>query len=474
MKGIIGRYEEQKTIQTLLTSKRSEFLALYGRRRVGKTFLVREYFQNRFAFYLTGIANANTDQQLLNFDLQLQRLTGLELQRSANWIEAFYKLRTYLSQQNPAEKQVLFFDELPWLDTNGSDFIQGLEHFWNNWADGQKNIFLIVCGSAASWMISNLIHTTGGLHNRLTNQMKIQPFTLKETADFFQNKAYQFTQHQVVLLYMTMGGIPYYLEQVPSEKSAAQAIQHLFFDKNAKLQSEFNQLYRALFRKHEIYEKVVEILSSKALGFTRTELVQKGQLQSGGTLSKVLFELEESGFITSYPSLDNKAKNTVYRLSDFYTAFYFQFLKNYRASDDSYWLNIQNQPVFNAWKGIAFEQVCLSHVPQIKKALGISGVLSKQGAWIGAANDQKAQVDLLIDRQDQVINLCECKFSNDDFTIDKDYAAQLRRKMEVFRTATKTKKAVWLTFITTYGLQTNAYSNELVQKSIAADALFES
>lgn len=474
MKGIIGRNEEQKTIQKLLTSKRSEFLALYGRRRVGKTFLIREYFQNKFTFYLTGIANANTNQQLLNFDLQLQRLTGLELQRSANWIEAFYKLRTYLSQQNPAEKQVLFFDELPWLDTNGSDFIQGLEHFWNNWADGQKNIVLIVCGSAASWMISNLIHTTGGLHNRLTHQMKIQPFTLNETADFFQNKGCQFTQQQVILLYMTLGGIPYYLEQVPTEKSAAQAVQYLFFDKNAKLQSEFNQLYRAMFRKHEIYEKVVEILSGKAMGFTRTELVQQGQLQSGGTLSKVLFELEESGFITSYPSLDNKAKNTVYRLSDFYTAFYFKFLKNYKASDDSYWLNIQNQPTFNAWKGIAFEQVCLCHVPQIKKSLGISGVLSKQGAWIGEAYDQKAQVDLLIDRQDQVINLCECKFSNDDFIIDKDYAAQLRRKIEVFKTSTKTKKAVWLTFITLHGLQTNAYSNELVQKSITSEALFES
>ena len=474
MKEIIGRYEEQQTIQKLHTSNRSEFLALYGRRRVGKTFLVREYFQNRFAFYLTGIANANTDQQLLNFDLQLQRLTGSELQRSSNWIEAFYKLRTYLSQQNPAEKQVLFFDELPWLDTNGSDFIQGLEHFWNNWADGQKNIFLIVCGSAASWMINNLINTAGGLHNRLTHQMKIMPFTLKETADFLQSKGCQFTQQQVILLYMTMGGIPYYLEQVPTEKSAAQAIQHLFFDQNAKLHSEFNQLYRALFRKHETYEKVVEILSGKSLGFTRTELVQKGQLQSGGTLTKILFELEESGFITSYPSLDNKAKNTVYRLSDFYTAFFFKFLKNYKASDDSYWLNIQNQPTFNAWKGLAFEQVCLSHVPQIKKALGISGVHSKQSAWIGEANDQKAQVDLLIDRQDQVINLCECKFSNDDFTIDKDYAAQLRRKMEVFKTATKTKKVVWLTFITTYGLQTNAYSNELVQKSITSDALFES
>jgi hypothetical protein len=255
--------------------------------------------------------------------------------------------------------------------------------------------------------------------------------------------------------------------------SVAQVIQSAFFDMNSPLKDEFKQLYKAFFKKHEIYEKTVEVLATKNKGFTRTELINTGKLSSGGTITKVLEELEESGFITSYSSFDNKNKNTIYRLSDFYTAFYFRFItKAQQKKEDNYWLNIQNQPIFNTWKGIAFEQVCLSHIKEIKSALGISGVISNQDTWIGSANDEKVQIDFLIDRQDQVINLVECKFTNDEYTIDKEYAANLRRKLSVFQNSTKTKKAVHLTLITSFGLYKNEYYLELVQNSLETEIFF--
>jgi len=422
MKEIIGRFEEKRVLDRLKLSDRSEFLALFGRRRVGKTFLVREYFNNQFAFHLTGLANATTSQQLLNFDLQLKRVSSKEYANSKNWIVAF---------------------------------------------------FSFVCGSAASWMINNVIQSKGGLHNRLTARIKIQPFSLKETADFIKHKGCSFTPNQIVLLYMVMGGIPYYLEAISKGKSVAQIIQCAFFDENAPLKDEFKQLYKALFKKHDIYEKTVEILASKNKGFTRTELINTGELSSGGTITKVLEELEESGFITAYSSFDNKKKNTVFRLSDFYTSFYFRFIaKAQQKKEPNYWQNIQNQPVFNTWKGIAFEQVCLAHVKEIKSALGISGVISYHDTWIGSANDQKVQIDFLIDRQDQVINLIECKFLNDEFVIDKEYALKLRRKISVFKDATKTKKALHFTLITSFGVLKNEYYFELVQNSLETDLFF--
>ncbi|MBU3661481.1 MAG: AAA family ATPase [Flavobacteriales bacterium] len=473
MKEIIGRSDEKQVLERLKLSERSEFLALHGRRRVGKTFLIREFFKNQFDFHLTGLANATTKQQLLNFDLQIKRISSKEYRASKNWIEAFFTLIDYLESIETKEKKIIFIDELPWLDTRNSDFISGLEHFWNNWADGQKNIFLIVCGSAASWMLNNVIQSKGGLHNRLTERMKIHPFNLKETAAFLAQKGCKFTPNQIVLLYMVMGGIPYYLEVVQKGMSIAQVVQHAFFNVNSPLKDEFKQLYKALFKKHEIYEKTVQILASKNKGFTRAELINSGKLSSGGTMTKVLEELEESGFITAYSSFDNKKKNINYRLSDFYTAFYFRFIaKAQQKKEENYWLNIQNQPIFNTWKGIAFEQVCLSHIKEIKSALGISGVVSNQDTWMGNVNGEKVQIDFLIDRNDQVINLVECKFSNDEFIIDKEYAANLRRKMSVFQNSTKTKKLVHLTMITSFGILKNEYYLELVQNSLETDLFF--
>ncbi|MFN3998746.1 AAA family ATPase [Algoriphagus sp.] len=468
---IIGRKRERIRLQKLLTSRKSEFLAVFGRRRIGKTYLIKKYFNYQFDFFITGMANATTVQQLFNFDTELSRQSHLVFDTpSENWLQAFQRLRQHFEERKSEEKLVIFIDELPWMDTHGSDFIIALEHFWNAWATHREDIFLIVCGSAASWMLEEVINSTGGLHNRVTAQMKIEPFTLAETEELLKSKNCELDRYQLIQLYMCLGGIPYYLDAIEPGKSAAQNIQDLFFEKGGLLRQEFHNLYRALFKRHEIYEKVVEVLSSKTYGMARNEIIQNSKIQSGGTLSKVLIDLEESGFIASYSSLDGKQKNTIYRLSDYFSAFYFRFLQHPQSNN---WLQLIDQPTHRAWQGFTFEQVCLDHILQVKKALGISGIQAEHAAWRGILEDKGAQIDILIDRRDHVINLCECKFHLDTFTINKSYADSLRSKITVFKEVSKTKKAVHLTFVSTYGLHRNQYSDMLVNNEVTMDAFFE-
>jgi len=471
---IVGRKKEQEKLQKALKSKKSEFLALYGRRRVGKTFLIRQYFKQRFTFQITGLANADTQQQLFNFDTEIGRQSPLVFEMpSKNWLIAFQRLIQYLEVISLQEKKIIFIDELPWFDTNSSDFMIGLEHFWNSWASNRKDILLIVCGSAASWMSNELLNNAGGLHNRVTQKMKISPFNLLETEEMLLSKNGAFDRYQIIQLYMALGGIPYYLDAVQPDLSATQNIQELFFEAGSLLRNEFFNLYRSLYRKHEVYEKIVEVLSSKNKGMHRSEIIQESGLASGGTLSKVLADLEESGFISSYHSLEGKLKKITYRLSDYYTWFYFKFIKNNKLSGTNAWLNMIDNPAYRAWQGFTFEQVCLDHILSIKKALGISGIQSQHHSWRGGIEGKTAQIDLLIDRRDQVINLCECKFSLDSFTIDKAYAENLRSKITTFKSATNTKKAVYLTMITSYGIDKNKYANQLVQNEVTMDDLFQ-
>ncbi|MBX2927848.1 MAG: AAA family ATPase [Saprospiraceae bacterium] len=470
---VIGRKKEIQKLDAILQSKKSEFLAVYGRRRVGKTFLIREYFNYQFDFQVSGLAHADTKQQLFNFDSALRKQSALVFDTpSDNWLVAFQRLEEHLESIKKAERKVVFFDELSWFDTHGSDFVMGLEHFWNSWASNRKDVLLIVCGSAASWMINVLINNTGGLHNRITQKMKIEPFNLQETEQMLQAGNCVLNRYQIVQLYMALGGIPYYLDAVQPHLSTPQNIQELLFDKSGLLHNEFFNLYRSLFKKYEIYENVVSVLADKNEGMERKDIIRLSGIPSGGTLTKVLADLEESGFITSYISLTNKQANTIYRLSDYYTAFYFRFIKEGKYHGENAWLNLLDHPAHRAWQGLVFEQICIDHVWQIKKALGISGVLSNHTAWRGGTGDKTVQIDLLIDRRDQVINLCECKFSLDTFTIDKDYAEKLRSKIHTFKTATQTRKAVFLTLITTYGVEKNANANMLVQNEVTMDDLF--
>jgi uncharacterized protein len=468
---IIGRKEEIRLLESLKTRDRSDFVAVFGRRRVGKTFLIRTVFEGQFHFYATGMANANARTQLANFHAAFgrQHKEMSDLPIPANWFAAFQQLIAYLEDQ-PEGKKIVFLDELPWMDTPNAGFVSALEHFWNSWASARRDILLIVCGSAASWMIHSLLMNTGGLYNRVTHRIKLEPFPLSDTEAYFLARGAVYNRYQIVQLYMVLGGIPYYLEQVDVGKSTLQNINELCFSAIGFMRQEFQYLFASLFKKSERHLAIVEALAQKNKGMEREELLKRSKLANGGNTTKVLRELEESNFIRKYQGFGNRSKHAVYQLSDFYTHFFLKFIKESDGLDDYVWG--ADVPAFHAWSGYAFEQVCLQHVPQIKRSLQIGNVITRSSAWMGEHDGQKVQIDLLIDRRDGVINLFEIKFANEPFVVSKAYATNLRNKIAVFKAATKTRKAVFLTLLTTYGLHPNEHSGGLVQNEVLMDALF--
>lgn len=472
---IIGRSQERKELLDAANSEYSKFVAVYGRRRVGKTFLIRETFNYSFTFQHTGLARGKMKDQLLNFRTSLQTSSGKKYAQFKTWYEAFFALEEWLSSL-PKGKKTVFIDELPWMDTPRSNFISGLEHFWNSWASARKDILLIVCGSATSWIVNKLINNHGGLHNRLTNRILLQPFTLAECEQYSKANKLGLSRYQIVENYMIMGGIPFYWSMLNRELSLAQNIDALFFSNSAEgLTHEYQQLYASLFNSPEPYMDVVSTLAKKSMGLTRDEIAKLTQSQTGGALSKILNELEWCGFIRKYNCIGKQTKDALYQLIDNFTLFYFQYMKGNKNNDSHFWTNNIESPLHRAWSGLAFERVCLQHVPQIKAALGIAGVLSNVYSWrTEADNDKgidKTQIDLLIDRNDGVINLCEMKYSSQEYAVTLDEEMKLRRRRGNFIEVTHTKKAVHITLVTPYGLKRNTHAS-IAQNEVTLNDLF--
>jgi AAA+ ATPase superfamily predicted ATPase len=472
METIIGRKEEQVILNQLLDSERPEFLAVYGRRRVGKTFLIRQVFTKRIVFQMTGLARANTSQQLTNFfSVMREADEGINQDNlPKSWFDAFEMLKRYLQKSNEPKK-VIFFDELPWIDTPRSNFLSALEHFWNSWASARPDIILVVCGSAASWMINKVINDRGGLYNRVTQRIRLLPFTLQETESFLRASKITLDRYQILQLYMAVGGVPFYLSEIRQGMSAFQEIDRLAFSPNGFLATEYDNLYRSLFSHAERHITIIETLAKKPHGLSREGIVQFSSIKDGGALTTVLRELEESGFISkSYP-FGKKIRDSIYRLSDQYSLFYLKFIKDQHRTGSGSWLSRIDSPAWRAWSGYAYESICLQHISTIKKALGISGVYTEESSWIDKA--RSVQIDLLIDRRDHIINLCEVKFTEQPFTLTKPHKEELEKKLFTFKEESQTRKSVFPTLITTFGLKDGVHSLGFIQSVVTMDDLFE-
>jgi uncharacterized protein len=471
---IIGRNKEQEELQRAYTSEYSEFVAVYGRRRVGKTYLIRETFCYKFTFSHAGMANGNKQEQLAAWRQSLEEC-GMHLTKTPrDWMEAFGLLRT-LIKDSSEERKVIFIDEMPWMDTPGAKFVNALEFFWNSWASARKDILLIICGSATSWIINKIFKNHGGLHNRVTYRIYLQPFTLHECELYAESQQVKFTPYDLLEAYMVMGGVPYYWSLLDKGMSLAGNIDELFFSQNGELRYEFEALYHSLFRQPEVYIKIVTLLGNHKNGLTRNEIIEGASLQDNGATTHVLEDLEHCGFIRWYNNFGKRKNDVVFQLIDNFTLFYFKFMQKNKSNDNHFWSSVYNSSTRYSWTGLAFERVCFQHIPQIKQALGISGVTTNTLAFkLKGDNEDSSgvQIDMLIDRADNVINLCEMKFSQDTYTIDKDYDQQLRHKLTRFTEATKTRKAVHLTMVTTYGVTHNTYWNR-VQKEVTAEDLFK-
>jgi nicotinamide riboside kinase len=411
---LIGREKEISLLKNCFESDKSEFVAVYGRRRVGKTFLVKELFESEFTFYATGILNGNRDAQLRAWNSEISRFGGTDFPAAANWAEAFENLnalveRVATEKTNTAKKakKVVFLDELPWMATMHADFLAGLDYFWNRWASSRKDVLLIICGSAASWITDNIINDKGGLHNRLTRQILLNPFTLKECEQFFASHRIPMTRYQMAEAYMVFGGIPYYLSLMEPRYSLYQNIDEMYFAPGAELHYEFENLYRSLYKNADHYIRVIEVLAKKGIGLTRTEVAAGSKIADGGSLTKILRDLAISGFIREYKAYGHKKRDSLYQLVDFFSLFDIRFRGKRDEHISDYWLRFSPTPAYSAWSGLAYEKLCLQHLPQIRKKLGIAGVLTSAFSWRGTYEGTGAQVDLVIDRADNIINLKE-------------------------------------------------------------------
>lgn len=473
---ITGRIGEQKILAGKLASAEAELIAVYGRRRVGKTYLIRTFCRDQLVFEFTGIHQAKMKTQLENFSQTLQRATktALALAIPTNWLQAFVMLDAYLDTLSSNKPAVVFFDEFPWIETHKSGFLQAFDHWWNASASRRSHLKVIICGSAASWMIDKIINNRGGLHNRVTQTIRLLPFTLGETQAYLKSKNVILDHYSLLQLYMAMGGIPHYLRDINPGESAAQVIDRLCFAKDGLLKKEFNNLYSSLFADSENHEKVIRALSVKAKGLNRKEIIDQCGFTSGGTTTRVLQELEESGFITPYIPFQKKTYESIYKLSDEYSLFYLKFIEQVKDTAKGAWLRQYGTATYITWSGLAFESVCQKHVLQIRRKLGIEGVLTNATAWrhVPAKGEDGAQIDLLLDRQDRCINICEMKFSGDEFVIEKKYAGEIDRKVNVFRNETGTRKTLFPTLVTTYGTKKNEYFLGRIQAEVLMEDLF--
>lgn len=475
MDTIIGRKNEQEILNKILKSGEPELIAIYGRRRVGKTFLIRNVYEKQIAFEFSGIHNAILDQQLENFATALTIAAGNKMGQPRSWIEAFTMLINYLTPLIKKQRRVIFLDEFPWANTRRSGFLQAFENFWNTWASRQKNLIVVICGSAAAWMIQKVVNNKGGLYNRVTRKIRLLPFTVGETEEFLRLRKINLDRFQILQLYMAMGGIPHYLRNVEVGESAAKAIDKMCFTKDGVLTGEFKQLFQSLFDKADDHIAVVKALARKRIGLSRNEIIKECRLTSGGGTTNLLEELTESGFITPYIPFGKTVKEAIYWLTDEYTHFYLTFIEGSKFYGDGSWIRFSGGQSWSIWTGIAFEAVCMKQVNSIKKALGIESVHTETSTWRynPKKGEEGAQIDLLIDRKDGAINVCEMKFSINDFSIAKGYADDLRRKLNVFRAATKTRKTLFLTMITTFGVADSTYRTGLVQNDFTMDILFD-
>ncbi len=471
---IIGRLKELQILNRLYQSSEPQFLALYGRRRIGKTFLVKHFAENQteaIFFNVTGVKDGSLKEQTQHFTQRIGEVFygGAPLAQVKNWDKSFALLTEAIKQQASSRKIILFFDELPWMATQKSNLLQTIDYYWNQYWSNDPRIILIICGSSASWIIKKIIRSTVGLHNRITEEMLLQPFNLHDTQKYLESRKIILDRKQILLLYMVTGGVPYYLSKINWNLSAMQIVEKLAFSKNAFFLNEFKVLFSSLFHGHEVHEKIVKALAKNRYGLSKNDLLKLIGSQGGNGGAK-LQELEDAGFILSFKPIYHRRKGIYYRLIDEYVLFYLKWIEpieetlSRQALDLGDWQAIRTTPEWYNWLGYAFESVCYKHLILIKRKLALPP-MSLANSWRTSASqtlgDRGAQIDLLFDRRDDVINICEIKYTEKPFVITQDYFETLNRKMAVFKEKTGTQKQLFLSFISANGLKDNAYSHSI-------------
>jgi len=472
---MIGRKTEVKRLRRAYEARESQFVAVYGRRRIGKTYLINEVFHNHYSFHAVGMERARKREQLESFRIELRNQGWPACPKLESWLEAFSELGKML-ESRPESRKVIFLDELPWFDSPCSGFLSAFEHFWNGWACLRKDVMLIVCGSATTWIVDKVLRSRGGLHNRVTCQIPLKPFTLRECEEYAAYKRLGFSRKDVVEAYMALGGVAYYWNLLQEGLSVAQNFDLLFFGEQDEMRREFNYVFNSLFKMPTLHISIVRLLGQQKIGMTRDAIVRKLGAASGGTLSECLNELVQCDFLRCYNSVDKAKSGGVYQLIDPYCLFYFEFIESWRGSDPNRWTKNVVSPSINSWRGRAFERVCFWHIPQIKQKLGISGIEANVYSWRGKMedpNDSAAQIDMLIDRSDGVVDICEIKYSAEPYEMTKDENEKMLHRCLVFQKNGHVRRSVRTVLVSAVGLKPGKYSGNIMAVVTGEDLFAE-
>jgi AAA+ ATPase superfamily predicted ATPase len=471
---MIGRDIQIKQLNEALVSSKSSFIAVTGRRRVGKTYLIDEIYKRNICIRITGIQSGDLTAQIVNFTQKIAEYSNFPIVTTPkNWQEAFILLKNFLTTLSSKKKQVIFLDELPWMNTSKSGFIQFLAHLWNDFLSKESHFILVICGSSTSWITQKIINDKGGFHNRLTHHIKLNPFTLSETKQFLGTKNIKLTDSSIAEIYMIMGGIPFYLENIKQGESTTVCIERMCFLEGGVLKNEYDNLYKAIFDSPTNHEAIVEVLANTKMGLSRDEIIKKTKIKEGGPYQRAINELLVSGFLVEESPFGKKKRGSIYRLVDEFSVFYHKFIKNNRKTQVGIWQMLSNSQSYKIWSGYAFESLCLKHVSEIKRAMGVQNVYTETSSYrhVGDKAADGFQIDLIIDRKDMTINLCECKFYESSFEITQKYASQLKWRKSTFRTVTNTKKNIFTTLISNHPIKENEHSLESIDVRITVSDL---
>ena len=494
---MIGRKKEIKLLNEICDLEESSLVAIYGRRRIGKTYLVnhmfKKYRQDCLFFEFTGAYDGDKRGQIDNFIDQVYEWFYVEPSfEIKSWSDAFRFLKRTIDKEikkrDSNEKVIVFLDEVPWIDrSNKGGFLSALGYFWNTWCEPRENVVLILCGSNSSWIRDKILkNARGSLYQRVTHQISMYPFDLKETkAYLLEQKGFMIDNKTVTDIYMIFGGVAKYLSFLNPNESSAENIDRVFFSIHGSMYREYDELFSSLFAdKSDYYKSVIELLCTRRSGFSLSDISKAFNEKLGGKLRLAIAELEECGFIKGLSKYGNSVRGVNYMIVDPYILFHHKWIKGFSRNDiatlpNNYWLHKSSSQSYAVWSGYAFEIVVMVNIRLYLNAIGRLGFFSGVYHWQHMAkseDEQGAQIDMVVNYGNNIFDILECKYYNSEYVISKEYAKNIKNKLSMFKKYglySKQKSELRLVFLTSYGVKMNAEAHSLNISRVCLDDLFE-
>jgi hypothetical protein len=429
----VGRKNELRMLNDAYRSGKDELVVLYGRRRIGKSSLVKRFAEKKKAYYeFEALEGETTPGQINHFLQQLKKQIDdpiLDSVRFANWEQVFTYLTEKVINRKSKVKKILFLDELPWMAAGRIRLVSLLKYYWDNhWKS--KHVMLILCGSVASFMVKKVLHSNA-LYGRTTIEILLKGFSPEEAARLLSKKR---SREETLNYQLVFGGVPKYLEQINTSQSFNKNMNTLCFSPHGIMLKEVERIFYSQFREPRTYLKIINLLKNGI--FSLSEISSKTKIPSGGGLKQYLKNLERAEMIRSYIPFDRSgnSKFKKYTLADEFLVFFFKYmgpnLRVIKESSSRRLFETLTQNSFDSWLGFAFERFCLKHAGLLALVMDFADDILLASPYF-KKNDERFQIDLLYQRADRVITVCEIKHQN--IKIGTNIIPEMQRKCALLK-----------------------------------------